>query len=416
MERGLSLAAVVRSDFSRAYLNQIELGRAQPSTRILAILAERLDLPIEYFLEEPQDSSVSVELRLAEAATRLRQNDPNRARELMTELMAQRKIGPDIRLRAELLLADALLKLRSLPDAVAVLERARAAAERGGMLALQVEIYDRMGRAQYQLRRPHEAGRWWDRALNLYEESGLSDPLLKARILGHRANLHYVAGQPREAIAGYQAAITAAEHMLDMEALGGIYEGLAVSFKKTGDLSRALEYAQRSLRVFDTLHDIRMSAQLKNNMAEILMSQQRHEAAGTLFNEGAEQLRQVGDRDLLPHLLAGAAEAALEQGDRVTAGARVVLALSAADASADPLAKLAAERIAGKVSSSAGRFDESRAHFERAIAIAEAIGSATDKSRAAFDYAQALEEQGDSVEALVRYRQAYRAKQAAGIA
>ena len=34
-ELGLSLAAVAGDDFSRAFLNQIELGRAQPSTQNL---------------------------------------------------------------------------------------------------------------------------------------------------------------------------------------------------------------------------------------------------------------------------------------------------------------------------------------------------------------------------------------------
>jgi len=120
---------------------------------------------------------------------------------------------------------------------------------------LNVELYDRMGLAYYQLRRPHEAGRWWDKAIGTYETAGLTDPLLKARIFGHRANLHFVAGEPREAIAGYEAAIAAAENVLDMPVLGGIYEGLAVSFAKTGDLTRALEYGQRSLRLFDTLRD-----------------------------------------------------------------------------------------------------------------------------------------------------------------
>ena len=40
MELGLSLAGVAQTDFSRAFLNQIELGRARPSTRILQVIAE----------------------------------------------------------------------------------------------------------------------------------------------------------------------------------------------------------------------------------------------------------------------------------------------------------------------------------------------------------------------------------------
>ena len=37
-ELGLSLAAVAQKDFSRAFLNQVELGRSRPSTRTLQII------------------------------------------------------------------------------------------------------------------------------------------------------------------------------------------------------------------------------------------------------------------------------------------------------------------------------------------------------------------------------------------
>lgn len=413
MELGLSLAGVAQKDFSRAFLNQIELGRARPSTRILQIIAERLQRPVEYFLHDPQASTTALELRLAEAATRVRRGDGERARELMTELLALPQIAPEIRARAQLLLAEALLKLRAFDEAIEVLKLAIKASEMSGWRALAVELYDRMGSAYYQLRHPHEAGRWWDRAISGYQDGELTDPLLKARILGHRANLHFVAGQPREAIAGYQSAIAAAEDVLDMPALGGIYEGLAMSFSKTGDMARALEYAQRSLRLFDTLRDVRMSAQLRNNMAEILLGDGREEEAEALFLEGAEQLRRVGDQDLLPHLLAGAAEAALNRDDVRLALARIKVALTAAQVSADSLAKLVAERVAGRVMAAMGERMEARAHFERALELAATLSSENDKSRVAFEYAQVLEEQGDATQALLRYRQAYHARQAA---
>jgi tetratricopeptide (TPR) repeat protein len=413
MELGLSLAGVAQTDFSRAFLNQIELGRARPSTRILQVIAERLRRPVEYFLQDPQNSAAALEFHLAEAGTRIRQGDAERARELMTELLALPQIAPELRARAQLVLAEALLKLRAIPEAIEVLQVAIKASEASGWRALKVELYDRMGTAYYNLRHPHEAGRWWDKALGGYEDAELADPLLKARIFGHRANLHYVAGEPREAIAGYQAAIAAAEDVLDMPALGGIYEGLAMAFQKIGDITRALEYAQRSLRLFDTLRDVRMSAQLRNNMAEILLGQGRAAEAENFFLAGAEQLRHVGDRDLLPHLLAGAAEAALDQAQRPLASSRATVALKAAQESTDPTAKLAAERVAGRVTAAAGEAGKARAHFERALEIASGLDSPTDISRVAFDYAQVLEEQGDATEALARYRQAYKAKRAA---
>ena len=414
MELGLSLAAVAQQDFSRAFLNQVELGRARPSTRTLQIIAERLQRPIEYFLQEPESSSAVLEFELADVGTRLRRGDAEHARQLVTEFLKRPQLPPEMRTRAQLLLAEALIKVREIPQAIEVLKVAIKVSESSRWHALKVELYDRIGHAYYQLRYPHEAGRWWDKAIAAYEEAKLTDPLLKARILGHRANLYYVAGQPKEAIGGYQAAIEAAEDVLDMPALGGIYEGLAMSFHKAGDLTRALEYAQRSLRLYETLQDVRMSAQLRNNMAEILMSQSRNEEAEKLFLEGAEQLRQVGDRDLLPYLIAGAAEAALNRGDKDSAAARIKVALAATEVSADKMADVAAQRVAGLVAAALGNGDEARAHFERALQLAESVDSPSDIGRVAFDYAQVLEEMGDDRQALVRYRQAYRSRQASG--
>jgi transcriptional regulator with XRE-family HTH domain len=50
-DRGMSLAKVSGEDFSRAFLNQVELGRSQPSTRVLRVIAGRLGTEVDYLLE-----------------------------------------------------------------------------------------------------------------------------------------------------------------------------------------------------------------------------------------------------------------------------------------------------------------------------------------------------------------------------
>lgn len=415
LELGLSLSAVAGKDFSRAFLNQVELGRSRPSTRNLQIIAERLHRPIEYFLQDPEESTTLVELVLAQARTRLQRGDAVQARAQLTELTARRRLAPELRAQAQLLLGEAYLRLGAIEDAVALLRTAIGTSEAAGWTGLVVELYDRMGSAYYLKRQRHEAGRWWDKALNLYEDAELSDPLLRARILGHRANLHYLAGEPEEAIAAYQAAIAGAGQVLDMQALGGIYEGLAVAFQRTGQHGRALEYAQRSLRLFETLHDVRMSARLRSNMARILLEQGRTEEAEQLYLEGASQLRQVRETDLLPLVLAGAAEAALNRGAPATAEARLAEAAAALPGSGDALALLAVKRVGARIAQARGRTAEARAIFDEALQIAAGVDSRLEWSRVAYEYAQVLESQGDSAAAIARYRDAYQAQLAAGV-
>lgn len=412
---GLSLAAVAGKDFSRAFLNQVELGRAQPSTQTLRIIAQRLQQPIEYFLEDPGDSTAAIELAIAEAEIDLYRGGASRAQSLMTQLL-QRPIPLELRTQAQLTLAAAYIKQGQPLEAKPVLEEAMGTAERAQWHQLLVDLYDRMGSVFYLLRRAHTAAQWFDKALDRYQSAGVTDPVLKARVLGHRANLYYVAGQPVEAISAYEGAISSAEQVLDMPALAGIYEGLALSFQQTGQYARALSYAQKGLRIFETLRDVRMAGQLRLNMGDMLLQQGRATEAERLFSEGAEHLRRIEDRELLPHLVTGMAESALERNDLEQARARIDEALDLATRAIDPLAAVAVHRVAGRISHASGRRDAAHRHFERALEIAAGIDNPDLRARVTYDFARALEAEGDAAGAAWRFRQAYEAGRAAAVA
>jgi tetratricopeptide (TPR) repeat protein len=412
-ELGLSLSAVAGKDFSRSFLNQVELGTARPSVRNLQIIAERLNRPIEYFLQDHELSLTAIELALTEAETRLRRGDGPGARELVGTLAQRSGLATEIKVRIDLILAEAWIRQGSADEAIVILQRAINTCEKRKWNSFLVELYDRMGTTQYMLRRAVEAARWFEKAFATYETCKVRDPLLKARVLGHRANIHYIAGHPQEAITAYQAAIATAEDVMDMQGLAGIYEGLAMSFQKAGQPDRSLQYAQRSLRLYETLNDIRMSAQLRNNMACILLEQGRPKEAETLFLEGASQLRGAGDRELLPHLLAGSAEAALDQGDLGRARKRLATAAKAIRQSNDAIAELTVERISGRLDHAEGNSLDARTHFEKALEIAARAESAADRIRVAYDYARILEANGDHEQAARRYREAFESRRAA---
>jgi tetratricopeptide (TPR) repeat protein len=411
-ELGLSLAAVAGKDFSRAFLNQIELGRARPSTEKLRIIAQRLQRPIEYFLEDPGNSTAALELVLAEAEMSLHHGEAERAEALMTRLLA-RPIPIDLRTRAQLTLGAARLRQGQAQAALPVLEEAIGAAERSHSHQLLVELYDRMGSVYYLLRQASAAGRWFERALGRYLETGLTDPVLKARILGHRANLHYVAGQPLEAIAAYESAIAAAEQVLDMPGLAGIYEGLALSFQQTGQYARALAYAQKGLRIFENLRDVRTTGRLRLNMGEMLLQQGRVKEAERLFTEGAETLRRIGERELLPLLVVGMAESALERADLERAARLIEEGVDLARQATDPIVAVAVHRVAGRIGHARGRLPEAHRHFEEALRVASTVDSPDLRARVTYDYARALEAEGDAAGAALHFRQAYEAGRAA---
>ena len=125
-DRGMSLAKVVGDDFSRAFLNQVELGKARPSIRVLRIIADRLGTEAEYLLEG-HEAGIERELALEKGRVLLLQGDPRRA------LLALRPavntydwpLGSDARVSK----AQALIALGRKEEAAAIIARARSTIE-----------------------------------------------------------------------------------------------------------------------------------------------------------------------------------------------------------------------------------------------------------------------------------------------
>ena len=106
-QRGMSLAKVSGGDFSRAFLNQVELGRSQPSTRVLRVIAGRLGTEVDYLLEG-RLPNLDRELALERARVLLARGQARRALAVLSEVgdPSEWPLRTDIRIcRAEALRA-----------------------------------------------------------------------------------------------------------------------------------------------------------------------------------------------------------------------------------------------------------------------------------------------------------------------
>jgi len=95
----MSLARVSGEDFSRAFLNQVELGRSQPSTRVLRVIAGRLGTEVDYLLEG-RLPGVERELSLEKGRVLLARGDARRALAAVRPAAASTEwpLGSDARL------------------------------------------------------------------------------------------------------------------------------------------------------------------------------------------------------------------------------------------------------------------------------------------------------------------------------
>lgn len=100
-ERGMSLARVAGADFSRAFLNQVELGHSQPSTRVLRVIATRLGTGVEFLLGGSSPSQ-DREIALERARIELAVGRPERALRLLRPLLgsAEWPLGSEARICA----------------------------------------------------------------------------------------------------------------------------------------------------------------------------------------------------------------------------------------------------------------------------------------------------------------------------
>ena len=125
-QRGMSLAKVVRDDFSRAFLNQVELGKARPSIRVLRVIAERLGTEVEYLLEG-QEAGVERELALEKGRVLVARGEPRRALLSLKPAIGSYDwpLGSDARVCQ----AEALIAMGRKDEAAAILEEERKVIE-----------------------------------------------------------------------------------------------------------------------------------------------------------------------------------------------------------------------------------------------------------------------------------------------
>lgn len=125
-QRGMSLAKVVKDDFSRAFLNQVEMGKARPSVRVLRVIAERLGTEVEYLLEG-QEAGIERELALEKGRVLVARGELRRALLALKPAITSYDwpLGSDARVCR----AQALLAMGRKDEAAEILAREKKAVE-----------------------------------------------------------------------------------------------------------------------------------------------------------------------------------------------------------------------------------------------------------------------------------------------
>lgn len=119
----MSLAKVAGADFSRAFLNQVELNKSRPSVRVLRVIADRLGAPVDYLLDG-STPSLDREIALEKARLELARGDFRRCLSVIEPALDADEwpLGVDARLCA----GQAMRNLGRDEEATRLLEEQRA--------------------------------------------------------------------------------------------------------------------------------------------------------------------------------------------------------------------------------------------------------------------------------------------------
>jgi len=287
------LAQVGGEDLSRSFLSLVESGRSRISLRALAIVAEKLEVPIGSLLAD-EDVARAAELVLDGAEIALEQDDPAAALRTINQLQGPAKVAT----RARFLGGRALLAQRRNQEAIPELRAAVAGMEaQENRLELGDALYS-LGAALYGSGQYEEALVQFRRGLEHVAASKTASPALRARLMAGVGDVLFGRGDVDGAIAQYNGARELFRTLYDLNNVGTVFSAMSLAARRYGDLEGAVHYSKHSLAAFKLRQDWRQVARELNNMAGRYRERGDLNAAAGLADEAVRRAQEANAEDL----------------------------------------------------------------------------------------------------------------------
>ncbi|HEX2711621.1 MAG TPA: tetratricopeptide repeat protein, partial [Candidatus Acidoferrales bacterium] len=225
-ELGLTQQQLGGEDLTKGFISLIEKDRARPSVETLILLAQRLQKPVSYFLDQGTPLSLkAAQAALSVAWVAVQQGDYTRAAESFQEALNLAKKHQDQSVEAEchIGLGFALASLRQLDLARQNVERGRHLAEVTKAEHLLVRASQVLGHIAYYERNFLEAREHLLEGLRRFQGIDHPDKGLGGLLLHNLGNTYMELGDHAEAARYYQKALTVLEPTEDLHRLGMVY-------------------------------------------------------------------------------------------------------------------------------------------------------------------------------------------------
>ena len=393
LEHEMSLAQLGGEDLSRSFLSLVESGRSRISLRALAIVAERLDMPMSYFLEDT-DADKAAELLVDQAEAALARQRPEEALKILNGT----RIPTPLSARAAWIRGRAIRETGDPREAIPVLRQGLIVAEKRDDSALTSEILFSLGSALYASDNYDEALMFFRRGVETSQAS-VEDPLLLGKLTLGIGNVQYVKGEVDQAIAHYERARELFGSIYDLDNVGSVASAISLAYYRRGDMSGALHFSKQGLAAFRLKHNARQVGRELINIAARYRSLGDLDQALVSAAEAVSRAQEVDARDLEAMARSTLASIYVERDEFDVAENEALHAIDLASSDSD-LARIDAWIALAKVYESRGEGDRVDRYFQKALESLRESGSSARLADAALAYSLSLKTRGQMDTAL----------------
>ncbi|ASS75905.1 hypothetical protein CIG75_13685 [Tumebacillus algifaecis] len=289
-EKGLTQSQLAEGLVSASAISQIEADKINPSYKLLLQIAERLEVPLDYFLTETGEyleQATSHKL----AKTFIMAKEYSNAVPILDNLLAT-GAGDELDLMMDL--STCFIHLDNLSTVKELLEKAMTMSLKADDHRAHVWSLHRLGLVYYKQHNISLAMHYWQRAYDSLLEMGVDDSFLKAEITTNLAITYNRLGHYDQSTHLFLNSQDLLKNSSNLYHLATNYLGLGLSLYGKKEYQQAQEYWQEAVTLFKSLDHIHYSIQVKENFGILRGELGDYAAALEILQECLRQYQELG--------------------------------------------------------------------------------------------------------------------------
>lgn len=388
----MSLAQVGGTDLSRSFLSLVELGRSRISLKALAIVADRLDLPMSYFLEgDIAPRGAAAELLLDGAQTHIERNDGEGALRMLDGV----EIPDSLKARSTLIRANALLLTERLREAIGEAEAGILLAQRQSDVLREAQFRYAIGTALYRMGALDEAQMQLRQVLETLRGTQTEDPALRAQATVQLGHILHSQGNSEDAAKYYSQARDLFDRVTDLDAMAAVYSALSLVYEQKNDYASALHYSKLGVGTVLRRHNLLSTATEMNNMALRFWETDDLDAARSAAQSAVERAHEAGSLDTEALAHGTLAQIYLKTDNIQQARAEAESAAEMAQGETS-IARIDAWRVLAGLAEDEGDHERADELYVKTLDVLESTDQRFRYADVAVAYSKALRERGDT--------------------